>query len=94
MAATDDGRLNLGMHYLHTPRDPLRVTEMRGLRYVDVRCAKCGRESRVPRLPEDTSDAQVEELLCERCSKNRDVPVSLALTKKDLKSNPPLPFTD
>jgi hypothetical protein len=82
------------MHRMHTQRDPLRVTEMRGLRYVDVRCAKCRRRFRVPRLPGDTSDAQAEGLHCERCSKKRDAPVSLALTKKDLKSNPPLPFTD
>jgi hypothetical protein len=92
MAVTKQGTLDLGMRRRRTPGDPKRVVELRGLRYVDVRCAKCRREFRIPRLPSDRTDAQAEGLLCALCAAKRDASVSLALTKKDLDNNPLLPF--
>jgi hypothetical protein len=91
MAATKTGALDLRMHRCRTHHRG-RLIELRGLRYVDVRCASCRQPFTVPRLPDDASNAQAEGLLCEPCAKKRDKPVSLTLTKRDLELNPPLPF--
>jgi hypothetical protein len=91
MAATKTGALDLRMHRDRTHHRGAHH-ELRGLRYVDVRCASCCQPFTVPRLPDDASNAQAEGLMCEPCAKKRDKPMSLALTKHDLKSNPPLPF--
>jgi hypothetical protein len=82
------------MHRAQAKDDPLRVTELRGLVYHDVRCAGCMRRwFRIGRLPGDPPMPD-ERLFCERCRQKADVSVSskLKLTKADLRNNPPLPF--
>jgi hypothetical protein len=94
MAVTEDGTLNLTKLRTRTTPDPRRVVELRGLVYIDIHCANCGLEFRIPRLPDDRSDPKDEGLLCSRCAAKRDVIPSLTLSEQDLKTQPLLPFAD
>jgi hypothetical protein len=86
--------LDFGILHTRTTRDARRVVELRGLIYIDIHCANCGLEFRIPRLPSDASDPNSDRLLCASCAAKRDAPVSRSLTKQDLKNQPFLPFAD